>query len=71
LVTAVGEELYECAICGYKSSSRAEFVEMMDPSRVELAVLLARLRGRIVSPEDVKYVCTNCSVRLYEPQASS
>jgi len=64
-------EVYECAVCGYKSTNRAEFVEMLDPSRVELIVLMAGLRGRAASPEDVKYVCTNCSVRLYEPQASS
>jgi DNA-directed RNA polymerase subunit RPC12/RpoP len=67
----VSEHEYECAVCGYKSTNRSEFVEMLDPSRVELAVLMARVRGRIVMPEDVKYVCTNCSVRLYESQASS
>lgn len=70
-MTLSSSQEYECAICGYKSSSRAEFVEMMDPSRVELVVLMARVRGRNISTGDVKYVCTNCSVRLYEPQASS
>jgi DNA-directed RNA polymerase subunit RPC12/RpoP len=64
-------EVYECAVCGYRSANRSEFVEMLDPSRVELAVLMARLRGREISPGDVKYVCLDCSARLYEPQASS
>ena len=62
---------YECTICGYKSDNRAEFIEMMDPAKTDLIIMLARLRGRNVSAEDIKYICTNCSVKLYEPQTSS
>jgi len=62
---------YECAICGYKSSNRAEFIEIMDPAKTDLIIITARLRGRIISAEDIKYICTNCSVKLYEPQTSS
>jgi DNA-directed RNA polymerase subunit RPC12/RpoP len=62
---------YECAICGYKSSNRAEFIEMMDPAKTDLIIMMARLRGRNTSTEDIKYVCTNCSVKLYEPKTSS
>jgi DNA-directed RNA polymerase subunit RPC12/RpoP len=62
---------YECAICGYKSDNRAEFIEMMDPAKTDLIIMLARLRGRNVSEENIKYICTNCSVKLYEPQTSS
>jgi DNA-directed RNA polymerase subunit RPC12/RpoP len=62
---------YKCAICGYKSDNRAEFTEMMDPTRTDLIIMMARLRGRNVSAENIKYVCTNCSVMLYEPQTSS
>jgi len=62
---------YECAICGYKSYNRAEFVEMMDPAKTNLIIMLAKLRGRNISAEEIKYICTNCSVMLYEPQTSS
>jgi DNA-directed RNA polymerase subunit RPC12/RpoP len=61
---------YVCAICGYKSGNRAEFVEFNDPIKLPKAIEMARARGRDVSADSVKYVCINCSVRLYEPEAS-
>jgi DNA-directed RNA polymerase subunit RPC12/RpoP len=59
---------YECAICGYKSSNRAEFVEFKDPVKLPKVVDKARGRGRGVKPEDVKYICIKCSVEMYQEE---
>jgi DNA-directed RNA polymerase subunit RPC12/RpoP len=61
-------EVYECAVCGYKSSVRAEFVEFLDPVKLPRVVEKAKGRGRGVKAEDVRYVCLKCSVEMYQEE---
>jgi DNA-directed RNA polymerase subunit RPC12/RpoP len=61
-------EVYECAICGYRSSNRAEFVEFIDPVKLPRVVERARGRGRSVRAENVRYVCLKCSVEMYQEE---
>jgi DNA-directed RNA polymerase subunit RPC12/RpoP len=62
---------FECAVCGYRSSNRAEFVEFRDPVKLPRVVERARARGRGVGPEDVKYLCLKCSAELYQEETRS
>ena len=62
---------YVCAICGYRSSIRAEFVEFKDPVKLPKVVDRARARGRDIKPEDVKYICLKCSVEMYQEETKS
>ena len=59
---------YECAICGYRSSSRAEFVEFNDPVKLPRVVDKAKARGRVVKPVNVKYICIRCSAEMYQEE---
>jgi DNA-directed RNA polymerase subunit RPC12/RpoP len=61
-------ETYTCAICGYTSSFRAEFVEVMDPVKMPRVVERARARGRDVKAEDVRFICLRCSLELYQEE---
>jgi DNA-directed RNA polymerase subunit RPC12/RpoP len=60
---------YECAICGYRSSVRAEFVEFLDPVKLPRVVERAKSRRRSVKAEDVKHVCLRCSAEMYQEGA--
>jgi predicted RNA-binding Zn-ribbon protein involved in translation (DUF1610 family) len=64
-------EAYQCAICGYSSSVRAEFVEFIDPVKLPRVVERARGRGRSLKTEDVRFVCLRCSVELYQEETRS
>jgi DNA-directed RNA polymerase subunit RPC12/RpoP len=69
----MNDEIYECAICGYKSWNRAEFVEFIDsvklPKVVELAKLKgAKLKGRDITAENIRYLCLKCNVELYQEE---
>jgi len=59
---------YKCAVCGYESSVRQEFVEFNDPVKLPKAVEKARTKGRNVKTEDVKYLCLKCSQELYQEE---
>jgi DNA-directed RNA polymerase subunit RPC12/RpoP len=59
---------YECAVCGYRSSVRQEFVEFNDPVKLPKAVEKAKSKGRNVKPEDVRYLCLKCSQELYQEE---
>jgi len=59
---------YTCAVCGYTSDNRPEFVEFRDPVKLDRVVERARGRGRSVRREDVKYVCLRCSVEMYSEE---
>lgn len=61
-------EVYECAICGYSSSVRAEFVEFRDPVKLPKVAERAAGRGRKIRAEDVKYICLKCSVEMYQEE---
>jgi len=61
-------EVYVCAICGYSSANRAEFVEFRDPVKLPRVVDRARARGRNISAGDVKYICLKCSTELYQEE---
>ena len=56
---------YTCAICGYISDNRSEFIEFRDPVKADTVVEKARGRGRSVKKEDVRFICLKCSVELY------
>jgi len=60
--------MYVCAICGYSSNVRQEFVEFMDPVKIDKVVEKASGRGRSVKKEDVRYICIKCSVELYSEE---
>jgi DNA-directed RNA polymerase subunit RPC12/RpoP len=64
-------EAYTCAICGYTSSVRAEFVEFNDPVKLPRVVERARARGRSVRAGDVKYICLRCNTELYQEETRS
>jgi len=57
--------MYVCAICGYSSDARQEFVEFKDPVNLRRAVEKAKGKGRTIKESDVKYICLNCSLELY------
>jgi len=59
---------YTCAICGYSSDTRAEFVEFQDPVKLKRVVEKARGRGRTIREEEVKYICIKCSVEMYSEE---
>ena len=61
-------EVYECAICGYRSANRAEFVEFRDPVKLPKVVDKARGRGRSVKAEDAKFICLRCSAEMYQEE---
>jgi predicted RNA-binding Zn-ribbon protein involved in translation (DUF1610 family) len=69
----MSDEIYECAICGYMSRNRAEFVEFMDlvklPKVVELAKL--KLKGGDITAENIRYLCLKCNVELYQEETKS
>jgi len=58
----------ECAICGYRSTNRAEFVEFRDPVKLPKVVDRARARGRNIRDGDVKYICLKCSAEMYQEE---
>jgi predicted RNA-binding Zn-ribbon protein involved in translation (DUF1610 family) len=64
-------ETYTCVICGYSSSVRAEFVEFNDPVKMPRVVEMARARGRMIQPEDVRFVCLRCNTELYWEETRS
>jgi DNA-directed RNA polymerase subunit RPC12/RpoP len=64
-------EVYECTVCGYRSSVRSEFVEFRDPVKLPRVLERARARGRSVGPEDVRYICLKCSVEMYQEETRS
>ena len=59
---------YECAVCGYRSGVRQEFVEFNDPVKLPKAAERAKSKGRVVRPEDAKYLCLRCSQELYQEE---
>ncbi len=59
---------YVCAICGYSSNVRAEFVEFNDPVKLKRVVEKAKSRGRDIRGEEVKYICIKCSIELYSEE---
>jgi DNA-directed RNA polymerase subunit RPC12/RpoP len=61
-------EVYECAICGYRSTNRAEFVEFRDSVKLPRVVEKARGRGRNIGAGDAKYICLKCSVEMYQEE---
>jgi len=64
-------ETYTCAICGYSSSVRAEFVEFEDPVVLPRVVEKARARGRMIRHEDVRFICLRCNLELYREETRS
>jgi DNA-directed RNA polymerase subunit RPC12/RpoP len=60
--------VYECAVCGYSSGVRTEFVELRDPVKLPRVVERARVRGRNIKAEDVKYICLRCSAEMYQEE---
>jgi len=64
-------EAYTCAICGYTSDVRADFVELNDPVKLPKVVERARGRGRSVRAGDVKYICLRCNMELYQEETRS
>jgi DNA-directed RNA polymerase subunit RPC12/RpoP len=67
----MSQETYECAICGYKSNVRAEFVEFLNPVKLSKVIEKAKTRGRNVRADQVKYICLRCSVELYQEETKS
>jgi len=61
-------QIYECAICGYLSENRAEFVEFLDTVKLPKVIEKARSRGRPTRIESVKYLCVRCSVEMYREE---
>jgi hypothetical protein len=59
---------FQCALCGYSSDERTEFVEFLDPVKLPKIIERARSRGRSVRAEEVKYICLKCSVELYQEE---
>jgi len=66
----MSDEIYECAVCGYRSWNRAEFVEFMDPIKLPKVIELAKLKRRDIV-EDVKYLCLKCNTELYQEETKS
>jgi predicted RNA-binding Zn-ribbon protein involved in translation (DUF1610 family) len=64
-------EAYTCAVCGYSSSVRADFVEFKDPVKLPRVVERARGRGRRLEPGDVRFICLRCSLELYQEETRS
>jgi predicted RNA-binding Zn-ribbon protein involved in translation (DUF1610 family) len=64
-------EAYTCAICGYTSTSRAEFVEFNDPVKLPRVTERARARGRRLEPGDVRFICLRCNTELYQEEVRS
>jgi len=60
--------MYVCAICGYSSNVRQEFVEFMDTVKTDTVVERSRRKGRGVNKEDIKYICIKCSVEMYSEE---
>jgi len=67
----MSQEIYECAICGYKSDVRTEFVEFLDHVKLSKVVEKAKTKGRKITADQVKYICLRCSVELYQEETKS
>jgi DNA-directed RNA polymerase subunit RPC12/RpoP len=67
----MSDEIYECAICSYRSWNRTEFVEFMDSVKLSKVVELAKLKGRDITAENVRYLCLKCSTELYQEETKS
>jgi len=62
----VGAPSYICAVCGYTSDSRAEFVELRDPVGVKrLNEMGKRVKQTPIAKGD--FICNKCSLELYRP----
>lgn len=62
----MGAPSYICAVCGYTSDSRAEFVELRDP----VGVKRLNERGKRVKQTPIAegdFICNKCSLELYRP----
>jgi DNA-directed RNA polymerase subunit RPC12/RpoP len=67
----MSDEIYECAICSYRSWNRTEFVEFMDPIKLPKVIESAKLKGRDITAEGVRYLCLKCNIELYQEETKS
>ena len=59
---------YICAICGYSSDNRYEFIEFRDPVKKGKVVEKAKMKGRIIKEQDIEFICYKCSAEMYSEE---